>query len=222
MNGDNVTYAACKCDCGVENYITRLSGLRTGNTKSCGCTHNPNLQNMKFGRLTVIEQVKSNTTKRMWKCRCDCGREIELESYKFTSGHTKSCGCLRTEKNSSAEMLVKKILNNNDVYYLPEHTFDDCIGVNGWKLRFDFYLPDYKLAIECDGEQHFHPVAFYGGVEKFETLQANDKIKNEYCENKSILLLRLPYTEKDEDYSNIILNYIKQEPRNDHSLKGND
>lgn len=223
MNGDGVTYVSCTCDCGRNGYITKLNSLSTGNTKSCGCIHNPDLTGVKFGRLTVLRQIKSDTPQRRWLCKCDCGSEVEALSYWLTSGHVKSCGCLRSEKNSSSEIFLRHILDDMGVKYIPEHTFQDCIGVKGWRLRFDFYLPEHRMAIEYDGEQHFHPVEFWGGDKKYELQKENDKIKNLYCAENDILLLRLPYTESEEDIIKLLSEYINiQESRNDHSLKGND
>lgn len=213
LNGDNKTYVSCTCDCGRTGYITRLNSLRTGNTRSCGCIRNPDLTGQKFGRLTVIRQIHSKTPQRRWLCKCDCGAEIEALSYWLTSGHVRSCGCLRSEKSSSAEVFIRQILDSMDIEYIPEYAFQDCVGVKGWKLRFDFYLPKYKMAIECDGEQHFHPVEFWGGEEKFKLLQENDEIKNSYCKENDILLLRLPYTDSEEDIIKLISIYLNiQDP----------
>ena len=53
---------------------------------------------MRFGRLTAIEPVRIGDEKRIrWKCRCDCGSEIIVPSYKLKDGHTKSCGCWKRD-----------------------------------------------------------------------------------------------------------------------------
>ncbi|MBO5259973.1 MAG: hypothetical protein J6B26_06295 [Agathobacter sp.] len=57
-----------------------------------------NLIDKKFGRLQVIEEAKKRGNKRMWKCRCDCGNITIVATNTLKSGHTTSCGCLRTEK----------------------------------------------------------------------------------------------------------------------------
>lgn len=46
----------CKCDCGNITQVTTHS-LHSGHTRSCGCLHNPNLTNKKFGKLTVIGEA---------------------------------------------------------------------------------------------------------------------------------------------------------------------
>ena len=53
----------------------------------------------KFGKLTVIGVGKilkvKNGTRKYWKCKCECGQEIEVISAALVKGKTKSCGCLR-------------------------------------------------------------------------------------------------------------------------------
>ena len=41
----------------------------------------------------------------------------------------------------------------NNIKYKRQYKFDNC--KNKYKLRFDFYLPDYNIAIEYDGKQHY-------------------------------------------------------------------
>lgn len=54
-----------------------------------------------FGRLTVIERFRSRNGRVTWLCRCECGRLHEAVSHALTSGHTKSCGCWKEERNTS-------------------------------------------------------------------------------------------------------------------------
>ena len=53
----------------------------------------------KYNRLTVLEKLGYDKHKnnRMYRCLCDCGNEIVLRGTAFTSGNTKSCGCLSKE-----------------------------------------------------------------------------------------------------------------------------
>lgn len=52
----------------------------------------------KFGRLTVIEFAYSKSGHRYWKCKCDCGVETITTTGGLQSGHTKSCGCYKTDR----------------------------------------------------------------------------------------------------------------------------
>ena len=52
----------------------------------------------RFGRLVVIrEDGKDKRGEYYWICRCDCGNEKRVSSYKLRSGNTQSCGCLQNE-----------------------------------------------------------------------------------------------------------------------------
>ena len=54
----------------------------------------------RFGRLTVIEFVGFNTSKRprpVWRCLCDCGSFAIICTDSLRAGNTRSCGCLRRE-----------------------------------------------------------------------------------------------------------------------------
>lgn len=58
------------------------------------------MKNKKIGRLNVIESIikfSGNRNRTFWKCKCDCGKIVEIEHYKLKSEHTRSCGCLQSE-----------------------------------------------------------------------------------------------------------------------------
>ena len=52
----------------------------------------------RFGRLTVIECCgRSKDGQKVYRCKCDCGKEKEIRSGNLRSGHSLSCGCLCSE-----------------------------------------------------------------------------------------------------------------------------
>lgn len=56
------------------------------------------ISNMRFGRLVAIESFKKwNCNKYFWKCKCDCGKEIECLGSNLLRGNTNSCGCLKND-----------------------------------------------------------------------------------------------------------------------------
>ena len=69
------------------------------------------------------------------------------------------------------------------------------------------------MCIEYDGEQHFIPVRFGKNetelqiMKKFVTQQKRDQIKNAYCEENNIMLIRIPYTEY-QNIENILNKYL--------------
>ena len=59
------------------------------------------LTGMRFGKLVVIKKVPRPESKKKtgayWRCKCDCGNEIDTYADHLNRGHTKSCGCLHIE-----------------------------------------------------------------------------------------------------------------------------
>ena len=92
----------CQCECGrkIETTKRRLLKRRllTGNTRSCGCGKKPPLKDWvgkRFGMLTVMSYVGKENGFHLWRCRCDCGKEVDVRQSNLQNGWTKSCGCLR-------------------------------------------------------------------------------------------------------------------------------
>lgn len=82
-----------------------------------------------------------------------------------------------------------------------------CVKIKK-ELPFDFYLPVYNMCIEVQGEQHYKPTTF-GGRSKLQSVKVflmqkkRDKIKEEYCLNNKIYLLKISYIDIQNN------NYIK-------------
>lgn len=55
------------------------------------------LTGKKFGKLTVLERAESKNGRTYWKCKCDCGNEINVIASNLLRGNTKSCGCSSIE-----------------------------------------------------------------------------------------------------------------------------
>ena len=105
---------------------------------------------------------------------------------------------------SKGEYLIEKLLIKNNITFIRQKRFSKC--KNKYSLPFDFYLPDHKICIEYDGIQHFEPIKQFGGLKGYTITQKHDKIKNNYCSDNGIKLIRIPYWEKDNIKK--ILSYI--------------
>lgn len=108
------------------------------------------------------------------------------------SSHLNGSGCPICNE-SKGEEKIRKFLSKNNIKYIKEKTFDECI--NKRKLPFDFYIEDKNLLIEYDGALHFKSVNFFGGEEGLRYRQLNDQIKNEFARNNNIKLIRISYNE---------------------------
>ena len=211
VSGKPRTYCRC-CSQDGDEVIVRADALRSGATRSmkgAGKTGKKvDITGMKFGLLTATEPTGKRATNGsvIWKCMCDCGNLTEAPIHQITRGHTLSCGC---RHQSKWEIFISDYLISLNIAFYPQKRFPDCKNKKqSDMLPFDFYLPDYNICIEYDGEHHFHPIDGWGGYDKFLITQENDDIKNKYCEAQKITLLRLPYTYSKEDIENEILNIL--------------
>lgn len=117
--------------------------------------------------------------------------------------HLRGDGC-PTCGESKGEKTIEKYLANNNIYFEFQKTFEKCFHKQ--KLKFDFYLPKHNMCIEYDGEQHFRAVEWFGGEKEFILLQKKDKIKDNYCKENNIYLLRIKYSDNIIDILNKIIN----------------
>ena len=115
---------------------------------------------------------------------------------------TSKCGCpLCQEKHLEKEindMLIKK-----NISFEREKTFDWLINpITNYNQYLDFYLPEYNVAIECQGEQHFEMRNFFGGDVEFSKTKQRDLNKLKKCEENNITILYFG----NEKYKNLSLN----------------
>ena len=122
---------------------------------------------------------------------------IHGDFYQNPLSHLQGCGCSGCSE-SKGEKSISKYLDKNEISYYRQHKFHDCKNI--FQLPFDFYLPKYRTAIEFDGKQHYEPIEYFGGLESYNRLKVNDKIKNDYCEDNFIELIRIRYDQIDRIY----------------------
>ena len=81
------------------------------------------LTGQRFDRLSVLERVENRFRQAHWRCICDCGKELIVNGIKLRSGHTRSCGCLRSE--IAREQTKQRIGKQSPVYKhgLTKHRF---------------------------------------------------------------------------------------------------
>jgi hypothetical protein len=98
---------------------------------------------------------------------------------------------------SYGEREIEKILKENNIQFERQKKFKGCKNI--LLLSFDFYLPKYEYCIEFDGVQHFLPIRYFGGSKKLKYTKINDEIKNKYCFENNIKLIRIKYNESVSD-----------------------
>lgn len=222
QNNDNRWLWKCQCSCEKHSIVyTSMHKLKSGNTKSCGCLQREwavkknkmgiiDLTGQRYGMLTVIRDLGTINKTHYWECQCDCGNitkvsvnDLRRDLYGDKTRHgTYSCGCL---SKSVGEKKVKTQLELLQIKFEREKTFEACKNLEtDRRLRYDFYLPDYNTCIEYDGFTHFIANGGWNTEENLAGIQYRDNIKNKFCKDNNIRLVRIPYT----DFNKIDINYI--------------
>jgi len=123
--------------------------------------------------------------------------------------HISGSGCPLCHE-STGERYVSLILKEMSINFIRGKKFEDCKSELGRQLPFDFYLPDYNLCIEYDGKQHYEPINIFGGDYSYKRQVHLDSIKNKYCEDNNIKLLRIKYTISGYNkISKLLIEYFK-------------
>jgi len=137
--------------------------------------------------IKPTEVTQYSHKKIFWKC---------IKCYKIWQAHisdrtSKNSGCPHCNE-SKGEKEVVRILNKYNIKHEREKTFINLISAKKHLLRFDFYLQEYNICIEYQGEQHYgNHVGFF--KESAENTQQHDNIKRQYCIDNNITLIEIPY-----------------------------
>lgn len=105
------------------------------------------------------------------------------------------------------ECEVINFLEQKHIKYIYQASSKDLKWLG--KQSLDFYLPEYNIAIECQGIQHFVTVDVFGGEERYRLNIKRDLFKYNKCASNNIKLLY--YVNKNiieqvignQDYNNI-------------------
>lgn len=141
----------------------------------------------------------------------ECGTIFKVRAYHFIESNVR-CTC-KTE--SKGEKVIREWLKENKIKFREQYRFNDCKGKEK-RLPFDFAIfnnNELLCLIEFDGLQHFYPKF---GVENLKNTQNNDKIKNDYCINNNIHLIRIKYNRstKYSTFSKKITDELKEKLSN--------
>ena len=142
----------------------------------------------------------SMTSKEKWKCmECSCVWETSISN--ITSHGTSCPECAKGKLKG--EIYTRELLEEYGIEFQSQKKFADLKRIN--PLSYDFFIPSMDILIECQGEQHYKPVEFMGGVEKFALQQERDQLKREYAWQNGYYLLEISYKDYRKDRIKAIL-----------------
>lgn len=189
-------------ECGYIYNVRRGNFIRGQRCPRCFGSHKKTTEEYKKeiyelegDNYKVLGEYKGNKNKIKIKHSIKkCGYEYDVVPNSFLRGsRCPKCASSRGEK------YILRWLNRYNITHVHNKKYSNkCKNINS--LRFDFQV--YKegnllCMIEYDGEQHFELVNHFGGEEGFKKRQHNDQIKNAFCKDNNIPLIRIPYWEFD-------------------------
>lgn len=145
--------------------------------------------------IIPLEDYKGSFTKISFKClKHNFIWEATPNNVITTKHCPKCCNILK------GESIISHLLTEWNYNFTPQKRFEDCR--NKRPLPFDFYLDDFNICIEYDGEFHYYPIpigkmTYEEASLRYKQRIFNDNIKNQYCAKNNIGLIRIPYWEKD-------------------------
>lgn len=121
------------------------------------------------------------------------------EFWQTPSEHLSGHGCKKCN-TSHLEKEVMLFLEENNIKYEFQKRFT-WLG----RKSVDFYLPNNKIVIECQGEQHYRPVKYFGGEKKYKECVKRDLEKLKECKKRNIQMVYFTHenVSNNDTYSDI-------------------
>jgi hypothetical protein len=140
-------------------------------------------------------EYASHSNKEVW-WKCECGKHEDFVR-KISVSNICEFRCPYC-KLSKGEEVIERVLIYNNIYFVPQKTFDGLFGLGNGLLSYDFYLPNHNILIEYQGEQHEKYMPWFHKSEKdFEKQKEHDRRKRENSEKNNIKLLEIWYYDFD-------------------------
>lgn len=132
-----------------------------------------------------------------------CGLEFKIKPNNFLNG--RRCPYCAESKG---EQRIRHWLESHNIDFEAQKEFEGLIGTGGGMLSYDFYLPDYNLLVEYQGQFHDGNGNDYI-KQNLETQKEHDRRKREYAKLHGITLLEIWYWDFD-NIENILENKLSE------------
>ena len=189
------------CECGHE-FESKLNSV----TQGCWCPYcskppkkicekedckkcfeksfasHPKNENWSDKNEISSRKVFKGSDKKVW-FKCDEGHEFKMQPYHVNTGHWCGSCKLKTER------ILFEFLISKNFKVVRQKSFPWCVFTDtNRKSKFDFFLPDFNLIIELDGNQHFRQVMNW---EDPNFTRERDVFKMKKCLENNISIVRL-------------------------------
>lgn len=203
----------------ISNQKTKFDVIcpKHGKFPACGDTllHNISCRYCQYGKLSALfrkskdelikeaniihngfydySKVVDDGTETIQTIICPKHGEFHQDFYHHI---TRKQDCPYCKKSTLENKIRDKLITLNIDFI---QSFKDIWLDN---LHLDFYLLKYNVAIECQGEQHYRPIKWFGGDVSFAKQQERDNKKLQLCKQQDIKLFY--YTQYSPKVDNIV------------------
>ena len=204
---------------GAIGGVTYTSGRKYNGTRSCGCKQNKQFVNantkgiinedltgqvLHGWKLIKKTFIKDSNRSQLYLCQSTIKPSyFDLLSIRhLKDGYVAQAKLANKKYNeiqlsytepknlSYNEQKILQLLKNTNIHGRVQAKFEKC--KDKLPLPFDFIIEN-KYIIEYDGQQHFSSIASWGGDKQLSLTRAHDLIKNKFCFDNNIPLIRIPY-----------------------------
>lgn len=198
------TPVTCRCkNCGETSEKTIYDYMRGRTCKYCAGNQlltKEEYQNFLGDEYTILSDYKGKDKSVLLRHNL-CGFCYKKNARYY---HCPKCS------GSQGEQKIDFLLSQKNISFIREKEEN----INNHKLRFDFYLPDYDVYIEYQGEQHSKAIPYFGGEEMLKKQQLYDSYKVDWVNKNNKKLLIINY---NEDIQIKLFNFLLK--FNDHLVR---
>lgn len=217
------TYLKCICVCGRETKKRHIDLAQKRRCRGCASEESSKNQRTSNEVASIIASVEGLTITDFTFKNAKSDLKVECMTCKFNfvtklnlikNSHS---GCPKC-RQSAGERKIRMCLDNiPQITYRIQYRFPNDVAngspgcINKLNLPFDILvepLNGHEMLIEFDGEQHFRPIKFYGGLDKFKSTRLCDITKSIYCYSNNIPLLRISYLEYN-DIEELVTDFVE-------------
>lgn len=199
----------CRCSCGNEIDVLGTL-LATGRKTHCGCKADPqyysaDIAGQKIGRLTALYPLNERDAKGavMWRCKCECGNEVDYSYNVLMYSEIRSCGCWKRERESKLGDLITRVDGTSiDMIKSKKLPADNTSGVKGvyfqkgkWIAKIVFQQKQYHLGkydtIEeaAEARKEAEELLFDGATAHYECWKAKADLDPEWASQNPVQIL---------------------------------
>ena len=193
--------------CGTYFKTNPYNFLNGHACRKCACEHLGNERrktteqfqnelNEKFKDEYLVMENYVSAKKKILLKHTKCNKEFRTKPNWILSKDYGICPHCHKGK-SKGEIVIEDFLSKHNIPYEAQKKYKELRGVNNCMLSYDFYIKDFNLLVEYQGE--FHDGTAHQQTElEFQKQQEHDRRKKQYAKDNGIELFEIWYWDFDK------------------------